>query len=52
MGAKLQNSFPVRRQQLVKGELQVDGVNIPPTEALVVQIGYCARGVCGDRSDP
>ena len=40
--------FPVRRQQLIEGELQVDGVNIPPTEALGVQIGYCPRGVCDD----
>lgn len=32
----------------MKGELQVDGVNNPPTEALGVQIGYCARGACDD----
>lgn len=51
MGARLQKCFPSGRQQLITGELQVEGVSIPPTEALGVQIGYCARGACDDRGD-
>lgn len=37
MGVRLQYCFLARRQQLIKGELQADGINIPPTEALGVQ---------------